>query len=212
MMTTVLITYVIDNRGKDSVERTEIMKDNLVDLYDAIELDSMRVYIKYIRYYLNTEIDSEDILKIELETRNLTEIEVFSKARWIADQIGNIKKFSIERTDATNMFIGLKIDMRMTDESRKRIAPFILSDFQKDRFDADSIDLDDGTVFYIRERVHGEIKPLWGGEIKPLWRLEPEAASAFVRELETVFDYHKDPTYVVMNRIDQPVYKQVSLR
>lgn len=212
MITSVLLTYVIDNRGKDSVERTEIMKDNLVDLYDAIELDSMRVYIKYIRYYLNTEIDSEDTLKIELDKRNLSDIEVFGKARWIADQIGNIKTFIIERTDATNMFIGLKIDMRMTDESRKRIAPFILSDFQKDRFDADSIDLDDGTVFYIRERVHGEIKPLWGGEIKPLWRLEPEAASAFVRELETVFDYHKDPTYVVMNRIDQPVYKQVSLR
>lgn len=211
MITSVLLTYVIDNRGKDSVERTEIMKDNLVDLYDAIELDSMRVYIKYIRYYLNTEIGSEDTLKIELDKRNLSDIEVFGKARWIADQIGNIKKFSIERTDATNMFIGLKIDMRMTDESRKRIAPFILSDFQKDRFDADSIDLDDGTVFYIRERVHGEIKPLWGGEIKPLWRLEPEAASAFARELETVFDYHEDPTYVVMNRIDQPVYKQASL-
>ena len=203
MITSTLLTYVIDNRGRDSVEQTEIMKDNLVDLYDAIELDSMRVYIKYIRYYLNTEIDSEDTLKIELDKRNISDIEVFGKARWIADQIGNIKKFSIERTDATNMFIGLKIDMRMTDESRKRIAPFILSDFQKDRFDADSIDLDDGTVFYIRERVHGEIKPLW--------RLEPEAASAFARELETVFDYHEDPIYVVMNRIDQPVYKQVSL-
>ena len=203
MMTSVLLTYVIDNRGKDSVEQTEIMKDNLVDLYDAIELDSMRVYIKNISYCSNAGIDSEDILRIELETRHLTDVEVFSKARWIADQIGNIKKFCIERTDATNMFIGLKIDMRMTEESRERIVPFILSDFQKDRFDADSIDLDDGTVFYIRERVHGEIKPLW--------RLEPEAASAFVRELETVFDYHKDPTYVVMNRIDQPVYKQVSL-
>lgn len=203
MMTTVLITYVINNRGRDSVEWTEIMKENLIDLYDAIDLDSMRVYIKNIRYCSKAEVDSEDILKIELETRNLTEIEVFRKARWIADQIGNIKKFSIERTDATNMFIGLKIDMRMTEESRKRVAPFILADFQKNRFKADSIDLDDGTVFYIRDLVHGEIKPLW--------KLDPEAALAFARELETVFDYHEDPTYVVMNRIEQPVYKQVSL-
>lgn len=203
MMTSVLLTYVIDNRGKDSVEQTEIMKDNLVDLYDAIELDSMRVYIKNIRYCSNAEIDSEDILRIELEKRHLTDVEVFSKARWIADQIGNIKKFCIERTDATNMFIGLKIDIRMTDESRKRIAPFILAGNQKNRFLVDSIDLDDGTVFYIRERVHGEIKPLW--------RLDPEAALAFARELETVFDYHGDPTYVVMNRIEQPVYRQVSL-
>ena len=205
MMTSVLLTYVIDNRGRDSVECVEITKNNLVDLYDAIELDSMRVYIKNIRYCSNAELDSEDILKIELETRNLTEIEVFRKARWIADQIGNIKKFSIERTDATNMFIGLKIDMRMTEESRKRVAPSILAEIQKHLCRADSIDLDDGTVFYIRDlKCHGEIKPLW--------KLDPEAASTFVRELETVFDYHKDPTYVIMNRIDQPVYKQVSLR
>ena len=203
MMTSVLLTYVIDNRGKDSVEQTEIMKDNLVDLYDDIELDSMRVYIKNIRYCSNAEIDSEDILRIELETRHLTDVEVFSKARWIADQIGNIKKFRIERTDATNMFIGLKIDMRMTDESRERITPFILAGIQNNLCLADSIDLDDGTVFYIRERVHGEIKPLW--------RLDPKAASTFARELETVFDYHGDPTYVVMNHIEQPVYRQVSL-
>ena len=44
-MTSTLLTYVIDNRGKDSVEQTEVMKNNLVYLYDAIELDSMRVYI-----------------------------------------------------------------------------------------------------------------------------------------------------------------------
>lgn len=205
MMTTVLITYVINNRGRDSVEWTEIMKENLIDLYDAIDLDSMRVYIKNIRYCSKAEVDSEDILKIELETRHLTEIEVFRKARWIADQIGNIKKFSIERTDATNMFIGLKIDMRMTEESRKRVAPFIIADFQKNRFKADSIDLDDGTVFYIRDLIRH-------GEIKPLWKLDHEAALAFARELETVFDYHEDPTYVIMNRIEQPVYKQVSLR
>lgn len=203
MMTTVLITYVINNRGRDSVEWTEIMKENLIDLYDAIDLDSMRVYIKNIRYCSKAEVDSEDILKIELDVRNIADVDVFRKARWIADQIGNIKKFTIERTDATNMFIGLKIDMRMTEESRKRVAPFILADFQKNRFKADSIDLDDGTVFYIRDLVHGEIKPLW--------KLDPEAALAFARELETVFDYHEDPTYVVMNRIEQPVYKQVSL-
>ena len=205
MITSTLLTYVIDNRGRDSVEQTEIMKNNLVDFYDAIDLDSMRVYIKNIRYCSNAEVDSEDILRIELETRNLTEIEVFRKARWIADQIGNIKKLSIERTDATNMFIGLKIDMRMTEESRKRIAPSILAGIQKNRFKADSIDLDDGTVFYIRDLVRN-------GEIKPLWKLDAEAASAFARELETVFNYHGDPTYVVMNRIEQPVYKQVSLR
>lgn len=203
MMTTVLITYVINNRGRDSVEWTEIMKENLIDLYDAIDLDSMRVYIKSIRYCSKAEVDSEDILKIELDVRNIADVDVFRKARWIADQIGNIKKFTIERTDATNMFIGLKIGMRMTADSRKVIAPFILADFQKNRFKADSIDLDDGTVFYIRDLVHGEIKPLW--------KLDPEAALAFARELETVFNYHEDPTYVVMNRIEQPVYKQVSL-
>lgn len=203
MITSVLLTYVIDNRGKDSVEQTEIMKENLIDLYDAIDLDSMRIYIKYIRYCSKAEVDSEDILKIKLETRHLTDLEVFSKARLIADHIGNIKKFSIERTDATNMFTGLKIDMWMTDEARKMITQLILSDSQKNRFYVDSIDLHDGTVFYIRERVHGKIKPLW--------RLDPEAASALARELETVFDYHCDPTYVIMNRIEQPVYRQVSL-
>lgn len=204
MMTTVLLTYVIDNRGKNSVEQTEIMKENLIDLYDAIDLDSMRIYIKNIRYCSNAEIDSEDILRIELETGHLTDVEVFRKARWIADQIGNIKKFNIERTDATNMFIGLKIGMRMTADSRKVIEPFILADTQKNRFKVDSIDLDDGIVFYIRDLVRH-------GEIEPLWKLDLETASAFVRELETVFDYHKDPTYVVMNRIEQPVYRQVSL-
>lgn len=120
MITSTLLTYVIDNRGWNSGKWIEIMKNNLVDLYDAIELYSIRSYIKNIRYCSKAELDSEDILKIELETRALTEIEVFRKARWIADQIGNIKKFSIERTDATNMFIGLKIDMRMTEESRKK--------------------------------------------------------------------------------------------
>ena len=204
MITSTLLTYVIDNRGWDSGEWIETMKNHLVDLYDAIELDGMRAYIKNIRYCSKAELDSEDIMKIELEKRNLTEIEVFRKARWIADQIGNIKKFSIERTDATNMFIGLKIDMRMTEESRKRIAPFILAGIQKHLWQADSIDLDDGTVFYIRDLVRH-------GEIKPLWELDAETALAFARELETIFDYHEDPTYVVMNRIDQPVYKQVSL-
>lgn len=204
MITTVTLTFIIDNRGQNSFERTRFMKDTLVDLYDAIDLDSMGIYIRDIRYVSGAEIGADDILKVELDKRNLTDVKVFRKASWIAEQIGNVKKFQTERTDMTDMFIGLKIGIRMTADSRKDIGALLIPSIQRNRkrFVVDSVDLDDGTVFYLRD----------DGRIRPSWRVDLEAMTDFVGELENVYDYDDDPVYVIMKRVNNPTYHQVNLK
>lgn len=195
------VRYTIKNPGKDTLDRSENVKDTLCDVFDAIEYESLRPYIRDLRY-ASTTMECPDFLIIKFVNKN--DIETFTMARTIGEAIGDcVTKTSIGGLEVDNFFIGLKVGIRMTKTQRDNIGEKLLPDFRRQLDLVDSIDLPDGTVFYIRSRSTKAIRRMWNPE--------PVALSGFELELEEVFGRNEDPQRVLMQEINVPTYSQVSL-
>ena len=195
------VQYSIDNHGKDTLERTENVKDILCDTFDAIEYESLRPYIRDLRYIPNP-IGGPDFLIIGFVYKN--DIETFTMARTIGEAIGDrVTKTSIGGLEVDDFFIGLKVGIRMTKTQRDNIGEKLLPEVRRQLDMVDFVDLPDGTVFYIRSRRTKAIRRMW----KP----EPVALSEFELELGEAFGYNEDPQRVLMQEVNVPTYKQVSL-
>lgn len=195
------VRYTINNPGKDTLDRSENVKDTLCDVFDAIEYESLRPYIRDLRY-VSSVMEVPDFLIIKFVNKN--DIETFTMARTIGEAIGDcVTKTSIGGLEVDNFFIGLKVGIRMTKTQRDNIGEKLLPDFRRQLDLVDSIDLPDGTVFYIRSRRTKAIRRMWNPE--------PVALSGFELELEEVFGRNEDPQRVLMQEINVPTYSQVSL-
>lgn len=205
MKNTVNLTYTIINRGQNTYGRTENMKDFLSDLYDTIEYYDMEPRIVDLRYVSPASIDADDILTIELNTGGRDEIGVFRDATRIADAMGDVRDTRIDRTVINNMFIALKMNTRTTEDTRRVIGTKILS-MTKYRYDTiESIDVEDGTIFYLIER--GGTTP------RKLWETTPNDLENFTDTIDEYFDGDISPEFqwVIMDRDIKISYRQVSL-
>ena len=195
------VRYSIKNPGKDTLDRSENVKDTLCDVFDAIEYESLRPYIRDLRY-ASTTMECPDFLIIKFVNKN--DIETFTMARTIGEAIGDrVTKTSIGGLEVDNFFIGLKVGIRMTKTQRDNIGEKLLPEIRRQLDMVDSMDIPDGTVFYIRSRRTKAIRRMWNPE--------PVALSGFELELEEVFGRNEDPQRVLMQEINVPTYKQVSL-
>lgn len=205
MKNTVNLTYTIINRGQNSYERTESMKDSLNDLYDTIEYYDMKPRIVDLRYVSPASIDADDILTIELNPGDLDDVGVFRDAIHIAYAMGDVRDIHINRTIINNMFIALKMDIRTTEDTRRRIGKNILAltDFQRDT--VGSIDVEDGTIFYLIDR--GGMTP------RKLWETTPSDLESLTDTVDEYFDAEMSPEFrwVIMDRDIKISYRQVSL-
>lgn len=205
MKNTVNLTYTVINRGQNSYERTESMKDSLNDLYDIIEYCGMKPRIVDLRYISPASIDADDILTIELNPDGRDDVGVFRNAVLIAEAIGDVRDTRIERTIINNLFIGLKMDIRTTEDTRRHIGENILAltDFQRDAIE--SIDVEDGTVFYLIDR--GGMTP------RRLWEIAPSDLESLTDTIDEYFDGDISPQFrwVIMDRDIKISYRQVSL-
>ena len=196
------VRYCINNPGKDPLGRTENVKDTLCDIFDAIEYESLRPYIRDLRYIPNP-IGGPDFLIIGFVNKN--DIETFTMARTIGEAIGDcVMKTSIGGLEVDDFFIGLKVGIQMTKTQRNDIGGKLLPEVRRQLDVVDSVDLPDGTVFYIRSRRTKAIRRMW----EP----EPVALSEFALELGEAFGYNEDPQRVLMQEINVPTYSQVSLK
>ena len=205
MKNTVNLTYTIINRGQNSYERTESMKDSLSDLYDLIEYRGMKPRIVDLRYVSTALIGDDDILTIELNTGGRDEIGVFRDAIRIADAMGDVRDTRIDRTVINNMFIALKMNTRTTEDTRRVIGTKILS-MTKYRYDTiESIDVEDGTIFYLIER--GGTTP------RKLWETTPNDLENLTDTIDEYFDGDISPEFrwIIMDRDIKISYHQVSL-
>ena len=205
MKNTVNLTYTIINRGQNSYERTESMKDSLSDLYDIIEYHGMKPRIVDLRYVSTALIGDDDILTIELNTGGRDEIGVFRDATRIADAMGDVRDTRIDRTVINNMFIALKMNTRTTEDTRRVIGTKILS-MTEYRYDTiESIDVEDGTIFYLIER--GGTTP------RKLWETTPSDLENLADSINEYFDADISPEFrwVIMDRDIKISYRQVSL-
>ena len=205
MKNTVNLTYTIINRGQNSYERTESMKDSLSDLYDIIEYRGMKPRIVDLRYVSPASIDADDILTIELNPDGRDDVGVFRNAIRIAEAIGDVRDTHIERTIINNMFIGLKMDIRTTEDTRRHIGNKILS-MTEYRYDTiESIDVEDGTIFYLVER--GGMTP------RKLWETTPSDLESLTDTIDEYFDGDISPQFrwVIMDQDIKISYRQVSL-
>ena len=215
MKNTVNLTYTIINRGQNSYERTENMKDFLSDLYDVIEYCGMKPRINDLRYVSTALIGADDILTIELNTGGRDEIGVFRDAIHIADAMGDVRDTRIDRTVINNMFIALKMDVRTTEDTRRHIGKKILTltDFQRDAIE--SIDVEEGTIFYLMDR-EGTIFYLMDRDRmapRKLWDITPSDLENLVDSIDKYFDVEMSPKFqwVIMDRDIKISYRQVSL-
>lgn len=205
MKNTVNLTYTIINRGQNSYERTESMKDSLSDLYDIIEYHGMKPRIVDLRYVSTALIGDDDILTIELNTGGRDEIGVFRDATRIADAMGDVRDTRIDRTVINNMFIALKMNTRTTEDTRRVIGTKILS-MTEYRYDTiESIDVEDGTIFYLIER--GGTTP------RKLWETTPNDLESLTDTIDEYFDADISPKFqwVIMDRDIKISYRQVNL-
>lgn len=205
MKNTVNLTYTIINRGQNTYGRTENMKDFLSDLYDTIEYYDMEPRIVDLRYVSPASIDADDILTIELNTGGRDEIGVFRDATRIADAMGDVRDTRIDRTVINNMFIALKMNTRTTEDTRRVIGTKILS-MTEYRYDTiESIDVEDGTIFYLVER--GGMTP------RKLWETTPNDLENLTDTIDEYFDGDISPEFqwVIMDRDIKISYRQVSL-
>lgn len=195
------VRYSIKNPGKDTLDRSENVKDTLCDVFDAIEYESLRPYIRDLRY-ASTTMECPDFLIIKFVNKN--DIETFTMARIIGEAIGDcVTKTSIGGLEVDNFFIGLKVGIRMTKTQQDNIGEKLLPEIRRQLDMVDSMDLPDGTVFYIRNRRTKAIRRMWNPE--------PVALSGFELELEEVFGRNEDPQRVLMQEINVPTYSQASL-
>ena len=205
MKNTVNLTYTVVNRGQNSYERTESMKDSLSDLCDVIEYYDMKPRINDLRYVSPASIDADDILTIELNTGGRDDVGVFRDAIHIAYAMGDVRDTRIDRTVIDNMFIALKMDIRTTEDTRRHIGKNILAltDFQRDT--VKSIDVEDGTIFYLIDC--GGMTP------RKLWETTPSDLENLADTIEEYFDGDISPQFrwVIMDQDIKISYRQVSL-
>ena len=205
MKNTVNLTYTIINRGQNSYERTENMKDFLSDLYDVIEYRGMKPRIVDLRYVSPASIDADDILTIELNPDGRDDVGVFRNAVRIAEAMGDIRDTRIERTIINNMFIGLKMNVRTTEDTRRHIGKKILS-MTEYRYDTiESIDASNGTIFYLMDR--DRMTP------RKLWEIMTNDLEDLVDSIDEYFDDEVSPEFrwVIMDQDIKISYRQVSL-
>ena len=205
MKSTVNLTYTIINRGQNSYDRTENMKDFLSDLYDVIEYYDMKPRINDLRYVSTALIGDDDILTIELNTGGRDEIGVFRDVIRIAYAMGDVRDTRIDRTVINNMFIALKMDIRTSEDTRRCIGMKILS-MTEYRYDTiESIDVEDGTIFYLIDR--GGMTP------RKLWETTPNDLENLTDTIDEYFDADISPKFqwVIMDRDIKISYHQVSL-
>lgn len=205
MKNTVNLTYTIINRGQNTYGRTENMKDFLSDLYDTIEYYDMEPRIVDLRYVSTALIGDDDILTIELNTGGRDEIGVFRDATRIADAMGDVRDTRIDRTVINNMFIALKMNTRTSEDTRRVIGTKILS-MTEYRYDTiESIDVEDGTIFYLVEC--GGMTP------RKLWETTPSDLENLADSIDEYFDADISPKFqwVIMDRDIKISYHQVSL-
>lgn len=205
MKNTVNLTYTLINRGRNTYERTENMKDFLNDLYDVIEYRGMKPRINDLRYVSPGTIDSDDILTIELSTANRDEIGVFKDAVFIADAMGDVRDTHIDRTIINNMFIGLKMDMRTTEDTRRHVGKKILQ-LSECRYDTiESVDVKDGTIFWLVERDRNAPRKLWD--------IAPSDLENLVDSVDEYFDGDVSPNFrwIIMRQNVTVTYSQASL-
>ena len=205
MKNTVNLTYTIINRGQNTYGRTENMKDFLSDLYDTIEYYDMEPRINDLRYVSPASIDADDILTIELNPGGLDDVGVFRDAIHIAEAMGDVRDTRIDRTVINNMFIALKMDIRTTEDTRRCIGMKLLS-MTEYRYDTiESIDVEDGTIFYLMD--HDRMTP------RKLWETTPSDLENLTDTIDEYFDGDISPEFrwVIMDRDIKISYRQVSL-
>ena len=205
MKSTVNLTYTIINRGRNSYGRTENMKDCLSDLYDTIEYYDIKPQIVDLRYVSPASIDADDILTIELNPGGLDDVGVFRDAIHIAYAVGDVRDIRINRTSINNMFIALKMDVRTTEDTCLHIGKTILAltDFQRDAIE--SIDVEDGTIFYLMDR--DRMAP------RELWDITPRDLENLVDSIDEYFAVEMSPKFqwVIIDRDIKISYRQASL-
>ena len=151
--------------------------------------------------------DMEDILNISLDITDMDEVTVLRQAHVFADVFHDVRSISINRTDITNMFVGLELNMRMTDESRAHFADRIkyCCVVTTDQI-VKSMDTPDGTIFYIWDKKTD--RPMRDINIDGIW-------DVFLSELENVYDLDSEHRpmmkYVVMNCQRIPQISKASL-
>ena len=205
MKNTVNLTYTIINRGQNTYGRTENMKDCLSDLYDTIEYYDMEPRINDLRYVSTALFGDDDILTIELNTDGRDDIGVFRNAVRIAEAMGDVRDTRIDRTVINNMFIALKMNIRTSEDTRRCIGMKILS-MTEYRYDTiESIDVEDGTIFYLVEC--GGMTP------RKLWETTPSDLENLADSINEYFDADISPEFrwVIMDRDIKISYRQVSL-
>ena len=199
------LTYTIINRGRNSYGRTENMKDSLSDLYDVIEYYDMEPRINDLRYVSPASIDADDMLTIELNPGGLDDVGVFRDAIHIAHAMGDVRDTRINRTIIDNMFIALKMNIRTNEDTRRHIGKNILAltDFQRDA--VESIDVEDGTIFYLIDC--GGMTP------RRLWEIAPSDLENLADTIGEYLDSQMSPKFqwVIMDRDIKISYHQVSL-
>lgn len=202
------LTYVIRNNADLTFYRTENQMTNLVALYrkfDYLGLDPGP--IRDVQYVTCPRGDVDDVLNIALDVTDMDEVTVLRQAHVFADVFQKVSSISINRTDITNMFVGLEIAMRMTDESRAHFADRIkyCRVFTTDQI-VRSMDTPDGTIFYIWDKKTD--RPMRDINVDGIW-------DEFLSELENVYDLDSEHRpmmkYVVMNCQRIPQISKASL-
>lgn len=204
----VSLTYVIRNNADLTFYRTENQMTNLVALYrkfDTLGMDPGP--IRDVQYVTCPRGDVDDVLNIALDVTDMDEVTVLRQAHVFADVFRKVSSISINRTDITNMFVGLELGMRMTDESRAHFADRIkyCCVFTKDQI-VKAMDTLDGTIFYIWDKKTN--RPMLDINVDGIW-------DEFLSELENVYDLDSEHRpmmqYVVMNCQFEPWITKASL-
>ena len=204
----VYLTYVIRNNADLTFYRTENQMTNLVALYrkfDALGMDPGP--IRDVQYVTCPRSDVDDILNIALDVSDMDEVTVLRQAHVFADVFHDVRSISINRTDITNMFVGLELGMRMTTESRAHFADRIkyCCVYTTDQV-VKSMDTLDGTIFYIWNKKTD--RPVRDMNVDGIW-------DEFMNELENVYDMDEEHRpmmkYVVMNCQFEPKITKASL-
>ena len=202
------LTYVIRNNADLTFYRTENQMINLVALYrkfDTLGMDPGP--IRDVQYAMCPRSDLDDVLNIALDVTDMDEVTVLRQAHVFADVFRKVSSISINRTDITNMFVGLEIGMRMTAESRAHFADCIkyCCVYTKDQI-VKSMDTPDGTIFYIWDKKTN--RPMRDINVDGIW-------DEFLSELENVYNLDSEHRpmmkYVVMNCQCEPTITKASL-
>ena len=202
------LTYVIRNNADLTFYRTENHMTNLIALYRKFDTLGLNPGpIRDVQYVTCPRGDVDDILNITLDVSDMDEVTVLRQAHAVADVFQKVNSISINRTDITNMFVGLEIAMRMTAESRAHFADRIkyCCVVTTDQI-VKSMDTPDGTIFYIWDKKTN--RPMRDINVDGIW-------DEFLSELENVYDLDSETRpmmkYVVMNCQCIPQISKASL-